>query len=498
MKRLLFGLFTLLNLGVLAQDDVTASFKGAYNVYPVDTLGVVLLNRNMVQLSTGDLALEYSGLNHELEQTWKNMYPFSKGMSPVFQQVSPKGIILLFADKSGKRYELIKANTEYGDYERSRYEFSGAVQVSQVETYYDHVWMTGLIGPNPVIFKLKSDNSFETIPVGVPGRVKYIGETKFDPETKGLNFLILADIQKKDALIWRSLNLQGNVLRNEMLASFEKKKVRAVKAIYTANNALIAGTYSVGTKDKVEGLFWGKIDGREGALSHEAFKSLKGISTYQTFEDLSSEGFEKAKEKKFRGANASVFMDGLRLNENGQLMVALEVFKPEYRSRGALEREFIARDRTAQIDQNVYGRRNVFEANGGRDLEGRIDRASATDQIQMRFMNQSLSKAVNQGISYNHTAYLKIASDLKIVESQGLAFDLIDFGRLARVNHFIGSHFQYPQAHTYQSFDVSSKALNSLKVDEDISLMNWSQDRLLKVQFDEDNKRLNLSVLRLN
>jgi|GEM_PF-2728444 len=498
MKRLFFGLFTLFNLCASAQSDVTASFNGTYNVYPVDTLGVVLLNRNMVQLSTGDLALEYSGLNRALEQTWKNMYPFSKGMSPVFQQVSPKGIILLFADKSGKRYELIKADAEYGDYERSRYEFSNAFQVSQVEAYYDHVWVTGLIGSNPVIFKLRSDNSFETVPVGAPGRVKYIGETKFDPETKGLNFLILADIQKKDALIWRSLNLQGNVLRNEMLASFEKKKVRAIKATYTASNALITGTYSVGSKDKIEGLFWGRVDGSEGALRYETFKSLKAISTYQTFEDVSSLGFEAAKEKKFRGSNASIFMDGLRLNEDDQLVVALEVFKPEYRSRGALEKQFIARDRTAQIDQNVYGRRNVFEANGGRDLEGRIDRASATDQIQMRFMNQSLNKAVSQGVSYSHTAYLKIASDLEIVESQGLAFDLIDFGRLARVNHFKGGQLRYPQEHVYQSLDLDSKALNSLKVEEGISLMNWCQDRLLKVQFDKDNNRLKLSIERIN
>ncbi len=467
-------------------------------MYPVDTLGVVLLNRNMVQLSTGDLALEYSGLNHDLEQTWKNMYPFSKGMSPVYQQVSSKGIILLFADKSGRRYELIKANAEYGDYERSRYEFSNAFQVSQVETYYDHVWVTGLIGSNPVIFKLRSDNSFETVPVGVPGRVKYIGETKFDPEIKGLNFLILADIQKKDALIWRSLSLQGNVLKNEMLASFEKKKVRAIKATYTTSAALITGTYSVGTKDKVEGLFWGKIDSGDGTLRHETFKSLKAISTYQTFEDISSLGFEAAKEKKFRGANASVFMDGLSVNKDGDLMLALEVFKPEYRSRGALEKQFIARDRTAQIDQNVYGRRSFFEANGGRDLEGRIDRASATDQIQMRFMNQSLNKAVNQGVSYSHTAYLKIAPDLKIVESQGLAFELIDFGRLARVEHFKGNQLRYPQEHTYQSFDVDSRALYSFEVEEGISLMNWSKDKLLAIRFDEDSKRLRLSIQRID
>lgn len=497
MKQLVLVLLGFFSFQALAQ-NTSVSLKGNFNVYPVDTLGVVLLNRNMVQLSSGDLALEYLGLNDQLEQKWKNMYPFSKGMSPVFQQVSPQGIILLFADKSRKRYELIKANAEYGDYERSRYEFSDAVQVSQVETYYDHVWMTGMIGPNPIIFKLNADNSFETVPVGVPGRVKYIGETKFDTEAKALNFLILADIQRKDALIWRSLGLKGNVLKNEMLAKFDKKKVRALKATYTTTGAHFVGTYSVGTKDKVEGLFWGKMDDADGILQSRTFKSLNAISNYQAFDDISAEGFEKAKQKKFRGANASVFIDGLRLTAGGELTVALEIFKPEYRSRGALEKQFIARDRTAQIDQNVYGRRNVFEANGGRDLEGRIDRASATDQIQMRFMNQSLNKAVNQGVSYSHTAFLKIGVGLELRDSQGLAFDLVDFGRLARVNHFLGNRLHYPQEHRYQSFDVDSRVLNSFTAEEGTFLINWTHNKLLGTRFDEDSKQLRLSIERLN
>lgn len=498
MKQLIVSLLILLNLNCLSQEDSRITLNGLYNVYPVDTVGVVLLNRNMLQLSSGDLALEYLGLNNQLEQTWKNMYPFSKGMSPVFQQVNTKGIILLFADKSGKQYELIKANSEYGDYERFHYEFSDRVQVTEVEVYYDNVWVTGLIGPNPVLFKLNADNSFETIPTGVPGLVKYIGQTKFNTETKGLDFLILADIQKKDALVWRSINLKGNILQNEMLATFDKKKVRAVKVAYTGSKAHIAGTFSVGSKEKVEGLFWGNISKDNNGLQFSSFRALNAIATYKTIDGVDEKGFDLAKQKKFKVANASVFIDGIDLNDKGELLLALEVFKPEYRSRGALEREFIARDRTAQIDQNVYGRRGVFEANGGPGLEGRIDRASATDQLQMRFMNQSLAKAVNQGVSYNHTGYMRIDTDLKLKEAYGLAFSLKDFGNLTKSNHYDNQKLRYPLNNTFQQFDLSTKEVISLNTDEGRSLINWTGSMLLEVSFNKESNKLSLFSRAIN
>lgn len=498
MKQLVVSLLILINLNCFSQKGSSVSFNGAYIVYPVDTLGVVLLNRNMVQLSSGDLALEYLGLNNKLEQTWKNMYPFSEGMSPVFQQVSTNGIILLFADKSGQQYELIKANAEYGDYERFQYEFSDRVQVSEVEVYYDNVWVTGLIGPIPVLFKLNADNSFETIPTGVPGQVKYIGQTKFNRETKGLDFLILADIRKKDALIWRSMNLQGNILQNEMLATFDKKKVRAVKVAYTGSKAHIAGTFSVGSKEKVEGLFWGNISKEKSDLQFNSFKTLDAIATYKTVDEVDEKGFNLAKQKKFKVANLSVFIDGIDLNEEGELLLALEVFKPEYRSRGALERQFIARDRTAQIDQNVYGRRGVFEASGGPDLEGRINRASATDQLQMRFMDQSLAKAVNQGVSYNHTGYMRIDTNLGLMEAYGLTFSLKDFGNLTKSNNYDNHKLRYPLDNTFQQFDLLTKEVISLNAAEDASLINWTESMLLEVSFSKDSNKLTLSSREIN
>lgn len=498
MKQLVLILLTLVNLNCFSQEQPSTTLTGTFNVYPVDTVGVVLLNRNMLQLSSGELALEYQGLDQELNPKWKNMYPFSKGMSPVFQEVNSQGIVLLFADRSGKKYELIKANTEYGDYERFTYQFSDRVQVSEVETYYDHVWLTGSIGNNPVLFRLKADNSFETVPTGAPGAVKFIGQTKFNKESQSLDFLILSSMRNKDALVWRSINLNGNVLQNEILSSFDKKRVKSIKATYSKDVAHIAGTYSNGTKTKIDGLFWGSIGKNRNGLKFNVFKSLSALTMYRETEQIEANGFEDAKERKFRSPNMSVFIDGLSINSQGELLIGLEIFKPEYRSRGALEREFIARDRNAQIDQNIYGRQGGLGLESGRDFEGRIDRASATDQLQIRYMNQSLSKAVNQGISYNHTAYLRVANDLELIEGHGVSFDLVDFGNLAKASHFEDEGFRYSFENNYQEFDLSTKEFSSLSADEKVSLVDWTDAQLLGISYDKETQKMSLSVKRLN
>ncbi len=498
MKQLAFVLLITFCLVAYGQNSETVSYKGSFNVYPVDTLGVVLLNRNMVQLSSGDLALEYIGLNSNLKEQWKNLYPFSQGMSPVFQQVTAKGIMLLFADKSGENYELIKANAEYGDYERFQYQFSNRVRVTELDSYYDHVWITGYIGTNPVLFKLKPDNTYETVPTGVPGAVKYIGQTTFNRVTKGLDFLILADINKKDALVWRSLGLEGNVLRNEILTSFDKKKVRSLKATYSNSTAHVAGTYSKGSKDRIVGLFWGNIEKDNSGSTFNEFKELEALTAYKPLKEVLENDLLTAKKKKFRAANMSAHIDGVGLNDKGDLRIAIEVYKPEYRSRGALEKEFIARDRMAQIDQNVYGRQDLLEASGGPGLDDRFERASATDQLQMRFMDQSLSKAVNQGVSYNHTAFMTIGADGDIKEAYGLGFDLLDYGSLIRSDHFVNGRLRYPNQNVYYEYDVQTKAFKSLKGLEGTSLINWTNNQLLAISFDKETQTMTFSAQPIN
>lgn len=498
MKNTLISFLTLITIALGAQTP-SGTFKGKFNVYPVDSLGVVLLDRNLKQLSNGDLALEFSGLDVDLKQKWKNLYPFTEGFSPVFQDISAKDIVLVFSDKTGKNYEILKANTDFGDYERFKYQFSEPVQINEIAYYYDNLWVAGSIGNYPSIFKLNSDNTYEIVPTGLPGRLKYVGELAFDKETKGLNFLMLADVNKEDVLIWRSLSLSGSVLKNEMLRGFEKSKVRSLKATYTEDNAFLAGTYSFNGRTKTDGLFFGKIGERNNGLKLNTFKSINALVRYKKLDDIASNDFKTAKLSKFKSANKTVFVDNLIVKNDGSLSVSLEVFKPEYRSRGALERQFIERDRTAQLDQNVYGRRDAFFGDVGTlDLEQRFDRYSATDQLQYRFMGQSLGKAVNQGVSYNHTAIVTLNKDLNLISSYGVSFDLIDFGTLAKSSHMTLGILKYPSKNQFKVFDLDSKKVSIVDTDEGKALLNWTSQLLLQIDFNSERSELTLSGKRFN
>lgn len=494
MKQLLSFLFLVTCLiNVKAQQEPSNSFSGSYNIYPVDSLGVVLLNRDLKQLSSGDLGLSFLGLDASLNKKWENLYPFSAGLTPVFQQITAQGIVVLFADSGRKRYEMVKASSDYGDYERFMYEFSEPVLIEELNYYHDNVWVSGTIGGKPTIFKLKADNTYATVPTGAQGIVKYAGQIDYNEQTKGFNFILLAEVEKRDVLIWRSLTLQGNVLQNKMLENFEKDRVRSVKATYTNSAAYVAGTYSIGTRDNVAGLFWAEIDEAGGSIKRNPMKSVSALTNYRKIAEVASNGFSKAKGGKLKGSSKSYFVDNISVGDAGQISIAVEVFRPEFRSRGALEKQVIARDRVAQLDQNVYGRQNGLSGEMGRDLEGRMDRASATDQLQYRFMGQSLGKAVNQGISYNHTAVITLDSDLSAIDDFGISFDLRDFGALAKSRHMVGDRLKYSAGASFKQFDIASKTARIIEGDELSQLVSWTGQMLLQVTFDRKTKRVKLS-----
>ena len=494
MKRLLLSiLFVFLAFLVIAQEDKPVNFKGTYNVYPVDTTGVVLLNRNLKQLSNGEFAFEFKGLDKNLNEKWKNLYPFSRGMSPVFQNITSQGIMILFADRSQKQYEMIKASVDYGDYERFKYTFSEPLRVSEMEYFYDEVWIAGLIGDDPAIFKLNADNNYSTIPTGTPGKLKYVGELSYDRSTSALNFVMLSEIEGKDVLMWRSLSTSGKPLKNEMLNTFDRKRVRAVNAIYEADRAYVSGTFSSNARERVDGIFWGEINAQKSVLKTRKLKEVKALSFYKTLSSSGGSDFAKAETRKFKGAGKLIFIDDLQILDEEQITIALEVYKPEFRNRGALESQFVARDRTAQIDQNVYGRRDAFFGGAQtRDLEARMETYSATDQLQYRFMNQSLGKAINQGISYSHTVILTLDKALNDTNGYGLSFGLDDFGRFAGSDQFIDGKLHYPSGNKFWQFDVKGKQVKSLESPENSSLVKWTKNSLLQVAYDESANQLTL------
>lgn len=489
MKTRLILCLALLIVGLTtqAQQAPSLEIKGGHNIYPVKDKGVVLLDRTIKRMTNGDLAIRFIRYDSLFQKQWESVYPFSKGLSLAFQKVDEHGIYLLFTNKNRKQYELIWAATEDGNYERSQYTFSEPFLVSELVGYYGSVWVSGKVGQHPIVFELNpTEQAYKTVPIGLPGKVKYAGQLKFNRPTKSLDYVLIGEVDKQEVVVWRSIDIKGQLLTNAKLP-IVRNSIRDLRAVRIDDERLfIAGQYSVGQRPKIEGLFTG-IMGPKGRITYTPFKEVGPISSYKRMQDASKKGFEGAKAVRFNKPNRVINIDKLQLTEAGEIEMALEVFTDDFRARGVLEKQIIARDRTAQLDLNTYGRRNALS--GNTDAETKEDlmrRGSATDQLQYRYMDQSLSKTVSAGMFYNHSGYLRYTTGLQLTAQSSLAFNMKDNGQLINQVNFQEGSLRYFNQGTLLSFTPATHELGSQVItqEDDIQLLPWFGSQLLGVRFE--------------
>lgn len=467
------------------------SFKGALNPYPLEDGNVLLLNRDLLRNSSGDLALEFSLLDNDFNEIWKNFYPFSKGLSPVFQKITSEGILLLFTDSKAQNYELVMANLEDGSFMQSSYNFTEPFDVSEAEFYYDNVWVSGAIGGKPAVFKLETNNRYSTLPVGLRGLVKYAGSIKFNKSRKALDFLLLAETNKQDILVWRSVSAAGELIASQTIDSFGKKEVRSIKGGFANGRAVVTGIYGIKNKPKNEGIYFAVIS-EDAKILYRPFKENPDIISYKRITDIEKKGFSASKTVKYKLPSRQIYIDDLVFDEDG-VWVAYEVYGTEFRNRGVLEQQFISRDRTAQIDQNTYGFRNGL---GGSTVADRMETYSATDQLQYNFMNQSLGKAIREGIRYNHTSFIQLKNNSEIMSSPGVWFNIDDGGRLAETTQMGGEVLAYSDKNRLIEFDYKNNKLRSIDGPDDTLVLAWQEDYALGFTFVKDAKLTKLSKIK--
>ena len=480
--------FWAASAGLAQEFEATLSVTGRHNIYPVGEHGVVLLDRGLKQLPDGRLAILFTGYDTLLTKKWTNAFPFSNGKALVYHEVNDDGIFLFFADRSRKNYELVTADLEFGYYEQAQFSFSEPFEISEITSFYDNVWAAGAIGDNPILFRLdKTGDKYLTLPIGIPGKLKYVGGLSYHKDSNALDYVMLGEVEKEDVLIWRSVTDEGKVLRNEKLDQFDRLTVRGVRSVRLNDDRLfVTGPYGQGTREKIDGLYMGVLGGN-AQLKIKTFKELSAITSYKRWKDIQKDGLNAAKTSRFNKSSRTVFVDELELNENGEVVMGLEVYTTDFKARGALEKQFIARDRVAQLDLNTYGRRELANMGGneGETVGQRMDRGSATDQLQYRFMNQSLSKAVSNGIVYNHSGYLKISSRLKLLEQDGISFGMKDVGRLGNQRNFSNNTFVYFQDGERRAFKAAEKTIATQKItaDESTQLVPWFEGNVLGVNY---------------
>jgi hypothetical protein len=490
MRNVLFSLFCgLCCLSLSAQEYTT---PGAFRVFPVDTVGVVLLETQLLQNQnkTSEYLLRYIRLNTELKEVWNNYFPFTQGFSLKFQKITNEEITLLFSSKNGRQYELLRANTAYGDYVRTQYEFSGKFEPAEVAYYYNDLWVSGTINANPVVFKLKDNNTYETLPVGISGRVKSIAGLQYDQKRKALHYTMVGEFGGNSVLIWRAMDIDGKMLKNVTSAAFDDQFPESIEVTYDGLSAAYAvGTFKKGSSGKSRGFYFARLS-EDPILKFGRYKDFPSAIGYKRLKTIEKQGFDKAKTVKTGTANKLFIPDRFVLLADGKLQFSFEVYGQEYRNRGQLEQQIIARDRTAQIDLNTYGRRDFDQT--GPDLAGRIDRMSATNQTQMRFMDQTLAKAVAQGIAYKHTGYMQLDLNLNLAEEYGLFFELIKQGQFTGIPNLFDHEFIYADGHELLRFNVDDRSVTRAEANMNSYLIQWTSDANLEIVFEDDPPQIKL------
>jgi len=490
MKSYFFSLifFFLATSGLMSQEKI---LTGAFNPYPQADGSVLLLNRNLLKNNSRNLALEFSLLDNDFNEVWKNYYPFSKGLTPVFQKITPEGILLLFTNAKAQSYELVMANMEDGSFMRSSYNFTEPFDVSEAEFYYDNVWVSGAIGGKPALFKLNANDTYNTMPIGLPGLMKYAGSLQFNGFRKALDYLLLGEIGKEDVIVWRSVSLEGDILANQKIDEFGRNVVRSIKGKFTNDRAIATGVYAIKNKQKDEGIYFASFSTKPQLLL-KSYKENPEVISYKRITDIEKKGFSASKAVKYKLPSRQIYIDDLVFDEDG-VWVAYEFYGTEFRNRGVLEQQFISRDRTAQIDQNTYGFRNGL---GGSTLADRMETYSATDQLQYNFMNQSLGKAIREGIRYNHTSFIQLKNNSEIVSSPGVWFNIDDGGRLAETTQMGGEVLAYSDKNRLIEFDYRKNQLRSINGPDNTLVLAWQKDYALGFTFVKDSKLTKLSKLK--
>ncbi len=466
----------------------TKEFKGFLIPYPQANGNLVLLNRDLLRTNSGDLALEFSMVDNSFQEVWKNYYPFSKGLTPVLRKVNEDGILLLFTDRRRQQYELILANLEDGSYQRNAYVFTDPFEVSEVDFYYDNIWAAGAIDNNPTVFKLLPDNTYNALPVGLPGNLKYAGSLQFNKSRKAVDYLILGEVDSKDVIVWRSISLDGEIIVNKKLDQFQNREVRSIKGKFSDNRAIVTGLYGMANKPKDLGLYFGSFSERS-KLSLKPFKDIPGVSAYKRIKDIESKGYSNAKETKYKLPNRQIYTDNIVFDKEGA-WIAFETYGAQFRNRGTLEQQFIARDRRAQLDLNTYGLRDGLD---GSTISDRIDNYSATDQMQFNFMGQSLAKAISEGLSYNHTSMIFVSNAGVVKDQPGLWFNIEDSGALAQSEQLNDSGLAYSFENRFFDFDYRKREVKVIDTEENTTLTSWTKEALLGVEFVNESKTTRLS-----
>jgi len=282
----------------------------------------------------------------------------------------------------------------------------------------DFIWLSGLLNDQPVVYQFDiKEQQRNAVPIGIGHQLLQIHDMVYNATTETHDFLIRANIHKKDVLMVRTIDNNRSVLNDIQI---QDPKITAIISARLkqaqGSEKYVTGLYSSRNNKTPDGLFLAKI--LENDLEYVQIHRWKSIENFYTHYSVKPDQLNdfvtrpSAYKKRFGKMNYIMFIDGVEFSDEGDLVVSIEFFNKSYRSKNISEREFESKNIDLQV-QNL-----AFDIGA---IPGR-NRLNNADVLRLRYKPYLLNQMLFTGLQFQNLAILKFSPEGKFLQNQGYLF----------------------------------------------------------------------------
>ncbi len=418
---------------VLTIPLVTSSVQ----IVPVDSASFLVLDLSGPQLNPNQLGLEIHNYDTSLRPQWKNTIPITRGLQLQYFQIDNDQFFLVFQDANQKMLEIFSVHLGSGHFKRSQFAFSNRLQLEKLVSWNDHLWASGLMSGQGVVFSLdRSKNQYQILPTAYAHRVSAVRELHVNPSKDQLGFFLLTEVEGLQSYVLRTMDIKSNrVIRDQPIRPADNLQLGQIRKFQLMNQPAIVGTYFRRDPLKSEGLFL--MTYNENQFVEEKYYSFKDIPEFSEF-IFWPDGESEPKLRSQKG-QVKVSLDHIEPLKD-ELLISLEVLEKSYKAKGALQQEFERSQMVNSLDQDQYGRRSFDQSTEGESVGDRIEKRSATDIIQYRYRNAIVAQPTYQGLTYDRSVLITLDQNLDLTRCKGIKTGKQDFAYLGTSNTVLTDH----------------------------------------------------------
>jgi len=331
-------------------------------------------------------------------------------------------LFLVFQSNLGSELQVSRIDPKSSQVLTSRIELFKNLRIRDIEANGDFVWLSCLLKDQPVLFELDLiQQNRKTLPTGIGFKVETIHDLVFNDEEEILYYLLGLDLAKNKSISVRLLSPEGKVLEDIMVDPEPEFSVLDGRLFRMGNQLIVSGFYGTKKTPKPKGVYLVRITPGNSEIKYFDFKKIPGFYSYLTISHqmMIDQGgiLENFKTTKVSPSNLVTNQENLLISEQG-IMISLNSFSRNYRSRNEEERQAMNDNINFSVSQNPYGNQVVDDRQGDTGFT-----PNALDVVRLRHKDYAIRNLMETGFNYQFDAYLAFDSDLNLQWNLSIRFD---------------------------------------------------------------------------